>query len=259
MRTRFLFVSLLSAVLGLTVTAGATAATPPDQVRALHTHDDSRTTSSFTASLQHRANNEHHCGASLIKPDWLVTAAHCVVGRRAEDLQARVGSGDRTRGGTLTHVTRVVVDPRYQDARPNGDIALVQVSPRVEHTPVRVARTGAPAGARTREVGWEAACPDPACGITVLREVDTAVTTPNRCDDSLDASTEICALNPTGVPTACRGDTGGPQVRPIGARWELVGTTSRRGARDPACATGTSIHTNVTAYRAWIEQYAGPL
>ncbi|MCP2258927.1 Trypsin [Streptoalloteichus tenebrarius] len=258
MRTRSLFVSLLTAALGVTVAATATATTPPDQVQALLAHNDTTTTSSFTASLQQRDTSEHHCGASLIKPDWLVTAAHCVAGRNAEDLQARVGSGERTRGGTLTRVTRVVVDPRFVDAQPNGDIALVQVDPPVGHAPVRVARTAAPTGARTRELRWETPCPDPWCEVTVLREVETAVTTPNRCDNGLDASTEICAINPA-APSTCRGDTGGPQLRSVGSRWELVGTTSRRGDRGPSCATGTSIHTNVAAYRGWIEQYAGPL
>ncbi|MEV4185042.1 trypsin-like serine protease, partial [Streptosporangium canum] len=32
-----------------------------------------------------------------------------------------------------------------------------------------------------------------------------------------------------GAASACNGDSGGPQIRRVGGRWELIGATSRDG------------------------------
>ncbi|MEK8144224.1 trypsin-like serine protease [Streptomyces sp. M10(2022)] len=43
-------------------------------------------------------DGHHYCGASLIKPDWIVTAGHCTVGVKLKQLSVRVGNLDRTKG-----------------------------------------------------------------------------------------------------------------------------------------------------------------
>src|SRR5437763_10077944 len=54
----------------------------------------------FMASMQ-SASGQHHCGASLIAPQWLVTAAHCVSGQQPGQWQFRIGSTSLTSGGTV--------------------------------------------------------------------------------------------------------------------------------------------------------------
>ncbi|KAF2904857.1 hypothetical protein ILUMI_01328 [Ignelater luminosus] len=59
----------------------------------------------------------HFCGASLIKPDVAVTAAHCTRGSRLlytlGFLSVRAGTPIRGRGGWLVGVTSICIHPKY--------------------------------------------------------------------------------------------------------------------------------------------------
>src|SRR4051812_3369041 len=72
----------------------------------------------------------HVCGASLISDRWAVTGGHCVSGLPAELMVARIGSNDRTSGGEVRKVRRLVPHPSFFQS-PDGkkvvaDIGLVE-------------------------------------------------------------------------------------------------------------------------------------
>ncbi|HWO67801.1 MAG TPA: trypsin-like serine protease, partial [Umezawaea sp.] len=85
---------------------------------------------SFMVSLQSTSGG-HFCGGSLIKANWVVTAKHCVQGRTPASTRARIGTTNRTSGGTLASASRIVVHP-------SADLALVQLSTSVTQAPAKI-------------------------------------------------------------------------------------------------------------------------
>src|SRR5262249_13796663 len=100
------------------------------------------------------------CGATLVAPGFVLTGASCLgdppsadgtasppAPGPAETYTVRVDSLDRTRGGHVRAVRRVVVHPRFNWARPDpignprgyvADIAVLQLDRPVPEPPARL-------------------------------------------------------------------------------------------------------------------------
>src|SRR6185503_20833549 len=91
----------------------------------------------YVGSLQTGAG--HVCGAVLVKPQAVITAAHCVANVDPREIRIRVGTLDRTMGGTLDAVSLVVNHPTY-------DLALVRLTAKVSQHPVSIRDTDMPVG-----------------------------------------------------------------------------------------------------------------
>lgn len=65
---------------------------------------------------------------------WVVSAAHCTVGRSGGNTIVVVGAISRTTGGTTHGVSRVVNHPSYNSATLANDISLVETSTAVATT-----------------------------------------------------------------------------------------------------------------------------
>lgn len=188
------------------------------------------------------------CTGSLIKSNWAVTAKHC-----STPSSVRVGSVDRTSGGTVVRVLRAV-------NHPSVDVKLLQLASSVSHAPAPIPTTAGAVGTATRIIGWGQTCPRRGCGSApaVAHELDTSIVSDSRCF-GINGPYEICTNNTNGNSGACYGDSGGPQVRQIGGRWHLIGATSRSGNGSSTCATGPSIYGDLTAIRSWINTQVGGL
>ena len=102
---------------------------------------------SFMVSLQQQG--QHICGAALIKPDYVVTAAHCVQGSQhdAAQLTVRVGSNDHSSGGEEASVANV-------QTHPSGDLAVLKLDHAVKAQPIKIAAQSGDPGTKTRIIGW---------------------------------------------------------------------------------------------------------
>ncbi|MCI2424173.1 serine protease [Saccharopolyspora sp. K220] len=212
----------------------------------------------FMASLQ--VAGSHNCGASLIRPDWLVTAAHCVAsGTDPASLNVRVGSNDRTTGGSEARVTQIIVHPDYAPPAPGGDIALLKLDHPVPQQPIQLADGSGAPGTATRILGWGLTCDrqDNCSDLPItLQELDTKLVDDGQCAE-IDGPRELCTDSDTPDAQACNGDSGGPQLIGRPGDWRLIGATSRDGDQDPRCSTGTGIWTDATSYADWIQQNVG--
>lgn len=209
----------------------------------------------WMASLQ-RAG-KHSCGASLIDPQWVLTAAHCVQDAPQQELGLRIGSADQTQGGTEAGVSQVVVHPDYAGKKPNGDLALIKLDHPVSNKPVQIADSAGPAGTPSQIIGWGLTCPVRGCGQppAQLQQLDTQVVAGGDCLlAGIDQGTETCTGSKKLLANACFGDSGGPQLEGQPGAWRITGVTSRLGSPAPVCGTAPSVYTNATSYKDWIHQ-----
>ncbi|MET8357273.1 snapalysin family zinc-dependent metalloprotease [Micromonospora sp. NPDC005171] len=188
------------------------------------------------------------CTGTLIKGNWAVTAKHC-----STPSSVRVGSINRTSGGTVVQVTRAV-------NHPSVDVKLLQLASSVTYAPAPIPSTSGAVGTATRIIGWGQTCAPRGCGSApaVANELDTSIVADSRCS-GINGTYEICTNNTNGNSGACYGDSGGPQVRRVNGVWTLIGATSRAGNNNSTCATGPSIYVDLPSIRSWISTQVGGL
>ncbi|MDG4781062.1 snapalysin family zinc-dependent metalloprotease [Micromonospora sp. WMMD961] len=188
------------------------------------------------------------CTGTLIKGNWAVTAKHC-----STPSSVRVGSINRTSGGTVVRVTRAV-------NHPSVDVKLLQLASSVTYAPAPIPSTSGAVGTATRIIGWGQTCAPRGCGSApaVANELDTSIVADSRCS-GINGPYEICTNNTNGNSGACYGDSGGPQVRRVNGVWNLIGATSRAGNNNSTCATGPSIYVDLPSIRSWISTQVGGL
>ncbi|GAA2785860.1 serine protease [Saccharopolyspora taberi] len=251
------------------VTPSIIGGTPADQ------------TYSFMASLQYERDgnpDSHRCGGGLISPEWIVTAAHCVTqaGTNGEPyvvmdpalFHVRVGTTDRTTGGSVAKLREIVVHPGYRelaDRSEGNDIALLRLDAPIDQAPAKMVDDRTEPGTAVREIGWgytsNADAGDPSKLPTQLQQLDTSIIPPDtpKCladaegDDSWGLRNEgdVCADNPEGVRGPCGGDSGSPLLVRDGDRWRIAGVDSRGVGSE--CGASPDIYTSVGHFRGWID------
>lgn len=234
----------------------------------------------FIVSLRFASNNAHFCGGSVIAPNLILTAAHCVTVKgttqkyaanviyaAAKQVRLDQGTGERL------NVANIVIHPSYNPQSFTGDAALLFLSnnttaPYIALADYAFQNATLSANAWEWTAGWGSTTPNipdaggyNATNPNQLMETALHVYAPAACNTFYGGSsftdTNLCVGRTDS--SFCNGDSGGPHVvQATDGSWRLIGITSftlltaDSAGNQWACVKNFAAVQSVAAIRDWI-------
>ncbi|XP_077900802.1 transmembrane protease serine 2 isoform X1 [Ictidomys tridecemlineatus] len=206
----------------------------------------------------------HVCGGSIITPEWIVTAAHCVEEPLNSPRYWTVFAGLLRQSSMLYgsgyRVEKVISHPNYDSKTKNNDVALMKLQAPLTFNdrvkPVCLPNPGMMLEAQQPcwISGWGATY-EKGKTSDVLNAAMVYLIEHSRCNskyvyNNLITPAMICAGYLQGSIDSCQGDSGGPLVTLKNEVWWLIGDTSwGSGCAKP---NRPGVYGNMTVFTDWI-------
>ncbi|XP_055705095.1 trypsin alpha-3-like [Phlebotomus papatasi] len=206
----------------------------------------------YQASLR-SSGNAHFCGGFIANNRWIVSAAHCTVGRSLANTIVVLGAHSRTTGGTRFNSNRIVNHPNYNSNTIANDVSVVMTTATIGQTntirPIALGSTHVGGGVTAVLSGWGLTS-SPGSLAANLQFLSKQTLTNANCQNrvggngNLIFAHKICAGGVTGQG-ACNGDSGGP----LAVGNTAIGIVSW----GIPCARGfADVYDRVSSHRTWI-------
>lgn len=158
------------------------------------------------------------CGGTLVRPNFVVTAAHCSDFVTANQVQVLTGTRRLDGTGARRDVLRIVIHPNWNSNNMDNDVAVWELSTAETGIPLAgLATEDGPVGAKLLTTGWGALTEGGASPID-LQRVNVPLVQEANCNDANSyrgnlTQNMICAGFDAGGLDSCQGDSGGPLTR----------------------------------------------
>lgn len=215
------------------------------------------------------------CGGALLNRNHVVTAAHCVVGRRKSKIEVLLGELVLKRFvEELPHerrrVAEIILHPDYENLNVDSyDVAILVLDKPVEYQanimPICLPQVNQSFIGRLGTVsGWGRIFADHEIRTNHLQAVQVPIIGNGLCRKWLRSrgkyaginADHVCAGYEAGGRDSCRGDSGGPLTYQKNGRWYLVGIVSAGFSCGKPRQPG--IYHRVSHSAEWISKHAFP-
>jgi secreted trypsin-like serine protease len=198
------------------------------------------------------------CTGSLIRPDTVVTAAHCIrYGGQAPLATSVTFHSGQNPGQYSVAVTQAVPMPDYDPALIKDDIAMLTLQTSVTEAPIELASTEPPVGASVVVAGYGCTADpfksqDPCAAPSQLREISVATVAAETCPD-IAGAWQFCTYSKE--RSVKSGDSGGPVVWVEDGVRKLAGVTN--AIELPPAASYLNMSASVAYELDWLNSAAG--